>query len=389
MRSKKFFASLFAALLVFSCSLLLSSRVYADDVLFNIFVPEPGNSVTTDGAIAVGYTPSYDFRTLSWNVTMVPGYKLPMQYLTSSPYDKNLIGGKTMYLGWFFRYTAGSITNTDPRFNVRSAGFQTAGPNSYTDISYTIISSAGNNNYNYTGYNCSKIACVRFTLPDDSYAFEVSYIGWKNTGSVNATINYVVFPVCYLADWGSDVSSALDSILAELLDQGRTLDSILAVLNSIYTEATKISSDTSAIRSLMVTCASKLTSADSHLANIENTVDDIYYLLYESLSEESDDLSDEAAELGDSISQRINAEQYWNDKNTLNYNAIGLDNFTFSNGILSGLTLVGTLFSNIWNALGESTIPIIFALTLGVALVVIGRIGRSSGGGKSSKKDDK
>lgn len=398
MQLKKFFASLFAALLVFSCSFPLSSRAYADDILFQLYSYDDSHDPISFDSVSLGYTPSFEFKRSPWSATV---FGLSNLNFLTSEFDTSLLAGRTFYCAWFVEYSPTTNTVSLDVSGYNRSYFTVSYSNSNSSYTAPFVSMPTSswstyyypniygNQYSSSPTYLTNGVMIGITIPTTARMLKWSFNGYVRTGSGNCQINAIVYPVMYIAEWGDEIRDSLSSILQELLDQGRSLDSILSVLNSIYTEASKISSDTAAIRSLMVTCANKLTSADSHLANIENTVDDIYYLLYEALSDESDDLSDEAADLGDNISQRIDSEQYWNDKNSSNYNAIGLDNFTFSSGILSGLQLVGTIFSNIWNSLGDATIPIIFSLTFGIALVVIGRIGRSSGGGKSSKKDDK
>lgn len=77
-----------------------------------------------------------------------------------------------------------------------------------------------------------------------------------------------------------------------------------------------------------------------------------------------------------------------NDKNTDAFQKIDITKFSFSESVLSGLKLVGGIFSNIWNTLDDVSIIYIFPLTLGIALVVIGRIERSGGKGKKKKGGD-
>lgn len=122
-----------------------------------------------------------------------------------------------------------------------------------------------------------------------------------------------------------------------------------------------------------------LNVVSTRLHSISDNVQGIYDLLYDSLHDESSQLSNESQEVAEQIMQREDSERYWNDKNTENYQAIGLDNFSFSSGIVSGISLVGTIFTNLWNSLGDYTIIFTFSLTLGVALVVIGRVSRTGG----------
>lgn len=116
-------------------------------------------------------------------------------------------------------------------------------------------------------------------------------------------------------------------------------------------------------------------------------VDDIYSLLRNSLGEQADYLDDKSRAVGQQLMMRVDAEQYWNDKNQDNFDALGLDNFQFGDGVVAALGTVGGLFEGIWDALGDMTIIFTFPLILGISLVVIGRISRSGGKGKKGDED--
>lgn len=151
-------------------------------------------------------------------------------------------------------------------------------------------------------------------------------------------------------------------------DQAQYFDQILDYLESMDTSLTSQTQ--------------LLTAISNKLNQIYDTEVNIYTLLNDALHDESAQLSQDAQQAAEQIMMREDSEQYWSDKNTENYEAIGLNNFSFTEGFQGGLRLVGTIFGNIWNALGDYTTVIIFALTLGLALVVIGRIPRTKGGDK-------
>lgn len=130
-----------------------------------------------------------------------------------------------------------------------------------------------------------------------------------------------------------------------------------------------------------------LNVVSTRLNSISDNVASIYDLLYDSLHDESSELSNESQAVAEQIMQQEDSEQYWSDKNTENYEAIGLDNFSFSQSIVSGFGVVGAIFQNIWTVMGDATVLYTFPLILGIALVVIGRVARSGGKGKGDHKD--
>ena len=63
-----------------------------------------------------------------------------------------------------------------------------------------------------------------------------------------------------------------------------------------------------------------------------------------------------------------------------------ISNFSFSSLLVTSLSAVGGWFANLWDSLGPVTIIFTFPLTLGIALVVVGRVARSAGKGSKSDK---
>lgn len=153
-----------------------------------------------------------------------------------------------------------------------------------------------------------------------------------------------------------------------------------------YLESINSSSETAV--TLINSCLTQLRSISSSTSSIDSTTTSIYQLLKDALSSETAALDRESQAAADKIMQQDNAEQYWNDKNQSNFEAIGLDHFTFGDGVVSALGTVGGLFEGIWNAMGDATIIFTFPLILGISLVVIGRISRSAGKGSSKKEGD-
>ena len=179
-------------------------------------------------------------------------------------------------------------------------------------------------------------------------------------------------------DNGTAVDDAIASILEHVASIDGKMDTVHATLLQIVDQLTELNKDTDTIINL-------LASIDTHLTNVDKTTTDIYALLRETLTDESTELTNASKSAAETIMQQQNNEQYWTDKNTDTFNKLDLNNFSFSDSILSGLQVVGNMFSSLWSAIGDVSLIYIFPLTLGVALVVIGRIARS--GGKGHKKD--
>lgn len=121
---------------------------------------------------------------------------------------------------------------------------------------------------------------------------------------------------------------------------------------------------------------------------INKQCNDIYTLLHDTLADESAQIDNKSKQVAESVMQQENSEQYWNDKNQENFDALDLNNFSFSSGVVSALGTVGNLFTSIWNSLGDTVVIFTFPLMLGITLVAIGRVSRHGGKGKSGKGGD-
>lgn len=178
--------------------------------------------------------------------------------------------------------------------------------------------------------------------------------------------------------------------------------SIVDVVHDILTQVTQINSNTSssliALNSILDQCKALnadtdtiikvLNAVKSQLVTLNGKVDNIYTLLKDSLKAESSVVDQKSQQLGDQIMQRVDSEQYWSDKNTETFNALDMGNFTFGDGVVGALPTVGNLFKSLWDSIGDVTLIFTFPLMLGVALVIVGRISRTSGKGSKKGGDD-
>lgn len=215
------------------------------------------------------------------------------------------------------------------------------------------------------------------TIPAQCTAFETtSAVSWRirGDGSVVGLVSYGGYVV-------SSSDRNLVDLVSNILSRVKSIDgnvsSSLAALNQILVECQSIKADTSTISSV-------LQLVSDNIIALNGKVDSIYTLLKDSLANESAAVDQQSEKLGGEIMQRVDSEQYWSDKNTETFNALDLGNFTFGDGVVAALPVVGNLFKGLWDSFGDATLIITFPLMLGVALVIVGRISRSSG--KGSKK---
>ena len=220
-----------------------------------------------------------------------------------------------------------------------------------------------------------------YVLPAGTNGFDFSGMPWTSVtftgadGLLACVTGYIV----HAAD--QDVVNQVNAILAEVRKVNGNLTSTLSVLNQILGQCREIKADTASIVSILGLCKDQLVS-------LNGKVDSIYTLLKDSLSDETAVVDQKSEKLGGEIMQRVDSEQYWSDQNTETFNALDLGNFTFGDGVVAALPVVGNLFKGLWDSFGDATLILTFPLMLGVALVIIGRISRSSGKGSKKGGDD-
>lgn len=90
----------------------------------------------------------------------------------------------------------------------------------------------------------------------------------------------------------------------------------------------------------------------------------------------------------DDINKHEELESQWIGSMTENFNKLDIGNFTFHSGLIAGFAMVSGLFMDIWHGMGDAAIAYVFPLTLGVVLVLLGRISRFGGKRGSEKGDD-
>lgn len=216
------------------------------------------------------------------------------------------------------------------------------------------------------GGDHQKVAVCRTTLPHNTIQFEIPVLADSPGFRLYQGTNSLGFAFAYVVNTdNADILSYLDDIVQHLANMDVDLDTVVDLLRSCVDYLNKISTNTD---------------------NIANDVAGIYDLLKNALAEEADAVTKDSEKVADQIMMQTDGEKYWKDKNTENFNALDIGNFTFDNGLMSALGAVGKWFSNLWDALGPVTIIFTFPLVLGISLVVVGRVSRSAGKGSKSGK---
>lgn len=217
---------------------------------------------------------------------------------------------------------------------------------------------------------------------------------------------------------------ALEDIASEIANQSEILSAmygdLVAVCNSIYQRCGDLLTAQNLTNQYFAQLIPILQNIESDTSGILTTTNNIYNLLSAQFSllvstirTESDDiqaaiaqqtedmkayfdsvfasavdpdLTQDAEDLQGTIDDFGSIESDYQSQATDRYEALTSTFNGFTGGTLSGVALMSTLFERVWNALGDYNIVYTFPLTLGVTLVVVGRISRTHS--RSSSKAD-
>lgn len=80
----------------------------------------------------------------------------------------------------------------------------------------------------------------------------------------------------------------------------------------------------------------------------------------------------------DQINDWDSIESEFGDDATEGFNGLDLDNFTYPSDFLAAFSLVSGIFTDLWNCMGDFQIIYLLPLTLGICLLLVGRVSRSS-----------
>lgn len=383
---RKRFLRSFVASVVFSFSLVVSciSPVWADTVSittdpFTIYVGVPGSDPyyqgkpftlpVTDSSIIQTYTKgSYNWEFgFNWI-----SYFQPFDYDTTFVYSY-------AFMGTGFGDTSGSALINPHKILlcVGSSDTFRGGINGTSSGNYSLSNSDHYTVWATSSAHYSSHYVSSVILPAGTNAF---CLNERSLGSTNSPSSDFAATLLFAYLIHSGEPSVVDKVI-EILEQVKSINgntaSSLTVLNSILDQCQLIKADTSSIVSILGLCKDQLVT-------LNGKVDDIYKLLKDSLATESQGLDQKSENVAGQIMQRVDAEQYWTDKNTENFDALDMGNWTFGDGVVGALPTVGNLFKSIWDSIGDATLIFVFPLMLGIALVIVGRLARTSG--KGSKK---
>lgn len=347
---------------------------------------------------------------------------MPTLRFRTNTYDPNIYGGKTIYIAFFIR-SNGAVSDRSGQSitakSSRNSSGSFANSTYVTDIPVTVNWYNASNPYTTMGKSTSAQVCFHFTLPDNSRAWQVD-LDNLFTASSTVTNVEVVFPTLYIANWGSSTAAQLGNILtacntiaANTSNTYNTLTLALTVLNNLYTELVDIGTTADDIYTIignvsnqLSTVISNQSTANTYLLNIWNqliqeytrlgTINTnietgngiltdisnyaslIYALLDTALEDESQELTDSATQAMNQVQMQADTESYWLSRNQTAYDELNIANYRFDGEPLKGIQVAANIFYRLWVSLGTYQIVITFGLMFAVALVLIGRIARTS-----------
>ena len=306
------------------------------------------------------------------------GYRLTSLQFQPFSYDVSLVLGFTV-IAPSGGDVSGTLDYSKFDFAVGTTDYFRAGSSSSIAGNYPLSWSWVNNGLVWSPPTvCAPYGVIAYHLPAGTNGFMFWRSDVWSSLSVTGKDALLSCVTAYVVHSGEQkVIDQVNAILDEVKKVNGNLTSALSVLNQILVQCQGIKADTASIVSILGLCKEQLVA-------LNGKVDDIYKLLKESLATESQALDQKSENVAGQIMQRVDAEQYWTDKNTENFTALDMGNWSFGDGVVGALPTVGNLFKSLWDSFGDATLIFVFPLMLGIALVIVGRLSRTSG--KGSKK---
>lgn len=380
-----------AALVVFCCSLLLAciSPAWANTYGFPEYDDAHGMTLYAceygpNEPIIVGRSfslPIFDmqgFKAVNPRSSGRWGYAFQSLEFQPFEYDVSLVLGFTV-IGPAAGSVSGTLDYSQYDRVIGSTVYFRNGQTAADSMNYPLSWTWLNNGYltppEAGDPSFAPYGVVSYRVPAGTNGVRGDVLAWSNlvvsdTAALMACVTgYIVHST------EQSVVEQVNAILEEVKKANGNLTSAISVLNHILAQCQAIKADTSSILSLLRVC-------QAQLITLNGKVDDIYKLLKDSLASESAEVDKKSEELAGQIMQRVDSEQYWNDKNTENFNALDMGNWTFGGGVVGALPTVGNLFKSLWDSIGDATLIFVFPLMLGIALVIVGRVSRTAGKGQ-------
>lgn len=284
------------------------------------------------------------------------------------------------------------IPGFDPITTPFSAGQVRSVPISYVyqDDHYTYSTQSFSMSYDSSAWHDVSYDYFRWTGFSVTFTIPVP----ADSGAFECDFNFINFNVQQrLPEWSQDVAPSCDLYFDDtLIDSWSVKSGRVLADNQFYSFSS--ANPPSNIR-FVINCPSYSVSAGlPDDSDSSGTLDMWSYVYWSSSSTFSYwFLSPNGALVGnvdqaqDDINDHESIESQWTGSMSSNFDALDMDSFTFPSGLLSGFSLITGIFQDFWNGMGDYKIAYVFPLFLGIALLLIGRISKFSGGQSSSKTD--
>ena len=189
-----------------------------------------------------------------------------------------------------------------------------------------------------------------------------------------------------------DLVSVCNAIYERTGDMLTTQQTANNYLSQIATYLNSLNSTTSNIYSLLGTQFAALiaavnTASTDIQAAIEAQTEAIIAYLDNVFSGAVGELPEQSENIQNQIQNNQTSENDYKSTAATRFEELSSAFSGFTGGTLSGVSLASTLFTRVWNALGEYVVVYAFPLYLALGLLIIGRLSRSSDRG-SRKEDD-
>lgn len=210
----------------------------------------------------------------------------------------------------------------------------------------------------------------------------------------------------------------LENIADQIAAQSQILSAmygdIMAVLNSMYSRLGDIQAVLELSNTYFQSIVTILQSIDATTVDIYNLLASQFELLISTVNTASSDIQSAIAsqtasliayfdnvfsgavgdlpqkseDLDTSIGNMTESENDYKSNASSKFEEINSAFTGFTGGTLSGITLASTLFTQVWNALGEYSIVYSFPLLFGISLLLIGRLSKFDRAQSGHRKRD-
>lgn len=382
MKLKRFFASLCLVLVLFSVSLVPcfanTQATSSSDYVMTVFVGDQ----TSDNPVMYNqpvHVPSAEVKSVSLAQVVSNFYGIYFNVYSNSfepaSYDRTVFLNLTVL-------TTGTNDAYLPGGSKPDMVYSTDEDNSrytYTDAVEWVSWAAS------TGG-----ACFKVTIPAGASSFYFTTQNYLHFNVYGSSVQYNIasFGAYVINSADAGVLGAVEGILehTQNIDANTTL--MVAAINQILDQLRLLNADTDTIITMLDSLTTLSQTQLNFLEDISGNVEAIYAFLVDALREESSAADESVQNAADSLGETARNEIQWQEFMSSSYEDLAIQNFTFG-PVAGGVQLVSTIFSDIFDAFAPYQILFTFPLSLGIVLLVVGRLSKFGGGNSSRQKEHK